>query len=214
VRDCGEDFWEKSTAAEHIECSTGRTELASHARYNHDIRNDRLPDCHVARGALGHAFDRDRIGDTRWPRRLRRYLRHEPDYGPLRSMSGARILESTILVLRKPGFVRASHQFVAHLLQHCLPRSRCKFSISSPPSWSGMSNACSQPIVASLDLQDQFARLSHQLAKLPTLGNGFAGIEPMLPCILVAARSPRSCRPAMHTAALFSLNGGRTAGLA
>jgi hypothetical protein len=29
VRDCGEDIWEKSTAAEHIECSTGRTELAT-----------------------------------------------------------------------------------------------------------------------------------------------------------------------------------------
>ena len=32
------------TAAEHIECSTGRTELASHAQYNHDIRNARFPD--------------------------------------------------------------------------------------------------------------------------------------------------------------------------
>jgi hypothetical protein len=91
VRDCGEDFSEKSTAAEHIECSTGRTELASHARYNHDIRNARFPACHLARGALGHAFDRDRIWDTRWPRRLRRYLRHEPD-GPLRSMSGVATL--------------------------------------------------------------------------------------------------------------------------
>jgi hypothetical protein len=88
VRDCGEDFWEKSTAAEHIECSTGRTELASHARYNHDIRNDRFPACHVARSALGHAFDRDGIWDTRWPCCLRGYLRHEPDYGPLRFVSG------------------------------------------------------------------------------------------------------------------------------
>ena len=87
VRDCGEDNWEKSTAAEHIECSTGRTELASHARYNHDIRNARLPARHVARGALGRAFDRDRMWDTRWPRRLRRHLRHESDYGPLRPMS-------------------------------------------------------------------------------------------------------------------------------
>jgi hypothetical protein len=29
VRDCGEDLLEKKTAAEHIECSTGRTELAT-----------------------------------------------------------------------------------------------------------------------------------------------------------------------------------------
>jgi len=106
----------------------------NHARFNHDIRNARFPACHVARGALGRAFDRDRIWNTRWPRRLRRYLRHEPDDGPLRSMSGARSLESTILVCRKPRFVRTSHQFAAHLLQHCLPRSRCKLSISILPS--------------------------------------------------------------------------------
>ena len=29
MRDCGEDFGKNRPAAEHIECSTGRTELAS-----------------------------------------------------------------------------------------------------------------------------------------------------------------------------------------
>jgi hypothetical protein len=62
--------------------------VVSHAQYNHDIRNVRLPDCPLVVGALGRAFDRDGIWDTRWPLRLRHLLRRGRYYGP-RSMSAA-----------------------------------------------------------------------------------------------------------------------------
>ena len=65
------------------------TEIASHARHNHDIRNVRFPDRLVVVGALGRAFDCNGIWDTRWPCCLRRLLRHGRDYGPSGTMSGA-----------------------------------------------------------------------------------------------------------------------------
>jgi len=75
------------TAAEHIECSTSRTELDSHAQYNHDIRNACYPDCYVAGGALGRAFDRDGIWGNWLPRQLGRLLRRFRDSGASRPMS-------------------------------------------------------------------------------------------------------------------------------
>jgi hypothetical protein len=89
-------------AAEHIEGSTGRTEPASHARYNLDIRNARYPACHLVRGALGREFDRDGIWDIRWPCRLQRYLCHGPDYGALRFMSGAATESQEVFKRRLP----------------------------------------------------------------------------------------------------------------
>ena len=74
---------------------------SSHAQYNHYIRHARFPDCHLARGALGRAFDRDGIWDTRWPCCLRRLLRHRRDNGPSRSMSGT----ATPLAGRKIGIL-------------------------------------------------------------------------------------------------------------
>jgi hypothetical protein len=65
--------------------------------------------------------------------------------------------------------------------------------------------------VASLDLQNQFARLSHQLANLPTSGNGLTRIKTKLLSIFVTTRSSRSCRSAMHAATFSSLDGGRAA---
>ena len=65
-----------------------------------------------------------------------------------------------------------------------------------------------------LNLQQQLARLAHQVGDLSTLGDGFPGVEPMLHRIFVAARSPRSRCAAMHPATLLSLNGGRSAWLA
>jgi hypothetical protein len=77
----------KSTAAEHIEGSTGRTELASCAKCIYDIRNARFPDRLVVVSALGRALDRNGIWDRRWPCCLRRLLGHRRDYGLSRSVS-------------------------------------------------------------------------------------------------------------------------------
>ena len=42
---------------------------------------------------------------------------------------------------------------------------------------------------SSLHLGNQRTRLPQQFTELPSLSNGFTGIDTMLPCVLVAARS-------------------------
>ena len=55
----------------------------------------------------------------------------------------------------------------------------------------------------SLDLLNQHARLSHQGPQLPALLDGFARVQPVLQCVLVAAWSARPRGAAMHATASF-----------
>ena len=66
----------------------------------------------------------------------------------------------------------------------------------------------------SVNVSNQRPRLAQKIAETPTLLKGFSGVKTRFERILVAARSARPRRAAVHTAAPFPTHGRRAAGSA